>query len=534
MPAKSTKPTKSKKKNVNTRAVVNDRGAAADGAPEGWNVLVYMAADNNLKEESVYSLTEIREAIRKPELTVTVQLDSGDAVRLFEFEPIEPDDDGLGTFGIQNENGATPVKPKIKPLTAVGKSIISNPKILQRLSDAEMLEEFVNQKLSLKKNNLVVLSGHGSGAVGDFMTTNNPPNFLSIPDIRSVLSEARGKIDRKIEILGMDSCLMSMVEVCYELREEVQFLIGAEGFARNAGWPYRQILRAMQKDLTIAPKNLARKIVDQYIDFYSPYTMSGVSVDQSVCDLSQMNTLKDAVLGLADMLRDRFKEEVGLEPENRKIESIVLLAHWRAQSYKLEQYIDLWDFCSWLAKYCNEGDPIREKCQNVHLAINGKTDIIPQPPTSGTPAILLSCYSGGAFQYSKGLSIYFPWAKSDLDRSLPFYKELSFARDTHWADFLAIYGEQTQRKPNEDKTNKSAGGDKVLTPMSVEIEIGLGFLEGVRTNRLENTKTNRLENTKGGRAVFPMVKNPPDKFLKFDDDCVLEEEKTFISPAGTA
>ena len=78
---------------------------------------------------------------------------------------------------------------------------------------------------------IVVFSGHGSGATGDFLPDNDPPSALTIPKLgemlRSATQKLKDKLDRpQIDVLGMDSCLMSMVEVGYE----VQGLGGVHGW----------------------------------------------------------------------------------------------------------------------------------------------------------------------------------------------------------------------------------------------------------------------------------------------------------------
>ena len=64
----------------------------------------------------------------------------------------------------------------------------------------------------------------------------------------------------------------------------------------------------------------------------------------------------------------------------------IIVAHWRAQSYKYEQHTDLWDFCHLLGRACNrlkaakarltvEGDILTElilACEEVKDAIVGK------------------------------------------------------------------------------------------------------------------------------------------------------------------
>ena len=34
---------------------------------------------------------------------------------------------------------------------------------------------------------------------------------------------------------------------------------------------------------------------------------------------------------------------------------MIIVAHWRAQSFKFEQFTDLWDFCDQLQKTAHEG-----------------------------------------------------------------------------------------------------------------------------------------------------------------------------------
>ena len=69
---------------------------------------------------------------------------------------------------------------------------------------------------------------------------------LSIPEFRELLARVVAAKKQKIEILGMDTCVMSMIEVCYEVRNSVNCLVGAEGFEQNIGWPYQKILEELK------------------------------------------------------------------------------------------------------------------------------------------------------------------------------------------------------------------------------------------------------------------------------------------------
>jgi hypothetical protein len=155
----------------------------------------------------------------------------------------------------------------------------------------------------------VVLSGHGSGATGDFLTDLNPEDSLSIPELARIIETAQDRFkdtrertppDPLIAVLGMDSCLMSTAEVCFEVRDHVGFLVGSEGWVQNTGWPYHRVLEALFESprgkTTSAGKlggvsrnarRVAERVAKNYSSFYRDYEISGVSTDIAVCDLSE-------------------------------------------------------------------------------------------------------------------------------------------------------------------------------------------------------------------------------------------------------
>src|SRR5678810_520574 len=59
--------------------------------------------------------------------------------------------------------------------------------------------------------------------------------------------------------------------------------------------------------------------------------------------------------------------------------------------------------------------------------------------------VLKSCYSGAAYQYSYGVSVYFPWATV-----LAKYENLDFVTEPpgrRWLSFLLAYTQLTRREP---------------------------------------------------------------------------------------
>jgi len=308
---------------------------------------------------------------------------------------------------------------------------------------------------------MLILSGHGSGAVGDFLSDDNArrgqPGSLTIPRLATALDLAQkgdGKKEgdlaeplprellkspsgsRLLHVLGMDSCLMGMAEVGHQVQDWVDYLVGSEGFVPNAGWPYAHLLKRLKDRRDRTPERVAGWIVEDVLSHYDHYIPAGVSFDMAACDLKKLPDLAEAVKGLTKIL--------GARMDNRDdyIRDLVIVAHWRAQSYKFEQHTDLADFCDQLEQAASrfgkleELAQLRTACGKVTNAVKAAVD-----DRKG--------YCGAEFQHSHGLSVYFPWSASPSEKNaLKHYAKMSFPAESGWSDFLKVYLKRTQREGN--------------------------------------------------------------------------------------
>jgi hypothetical protein len=236
---------------------------------------------------------------------------------------------------------------------------------------------------------------------------------------------------------------MGMAEVAFEVRGFVDYLVGPEGFEPNTGWPYDEILTLLKGNPTA--KNLAKEIVDRYIDYYSSdYTLAEVSTDQTALDHTSRGQSKSKLdrcaeaLGGLDGLSGLLMKGLSNPDTALKVRDALVMAHWRAQGYKNEQHVDAYDFCDLLQEQLYKDELITEACRKVKRAIEGKDALV-----------LRSNYCGPAFQHSHGISIFFPWANitdavgvSEVDH----YRGLDFAKQTYWDEFLVTYHIATQRE----------------------------------------------------------------------------------------
>jgi hypothetical protein len=443
-----------------------------------WTIMLYLSGDNSLSQDMIRALNDIAAQGVPPKVAITIQYDPSAANRPTFVYAL-----AAGPPGPESEEETAELAARVKgtigpfPIPQHLKRVITD----EDSADPRTLADFIRRSTRAYPSTyrMLILSGHGSGAVGDFLTDQNArngqPNSLTIPQLRSALRLAEtgagagrhcGEAFKDAElasagephllhVLGMDSCLMGMAEVCHEVRGYVAYLVGSEGFVPNAGWPYAHLLQRLRqhcKDERLkTPEDMAKLIVDDVSSYYESHLPAGVSIDIAGCELKKLPSLTLALGKLAATLQGDLSDPV--------VRDLVVTAHWRAQSYKLEQHTDLKDFCDQLAEgalFVNRLKPIDasrrrsltkivKQCNEVGNAIG---DVV-----GGRQE-----FCGPEFQYSHGLSVYFPWSASDPE-SLEDYSRLAFASDeaSGWSAFLTRYLKATKRDPRCDDDHPADG-----------------------------------------------------------------------------
>ncbi len=409
-----------------------------------WTIMIYLAGDNNLSDEMIWALKEIYRVGSGGYCNIVVQFDpsaSANGPRRYDITKLE----GKGPSTC-DQDGILEIE-SIRETLVLPHGTHKAIKV-EDCADKRVLAHFVRWAIRKKRAHhyMLILSGHGSGVPGGILEDMNPSGRLTIPSLGRALSNAltppkrRGKgkqktRDRrpwpdKIDVLGLDSCTMSTIEVACEVLDSVRFLVASEGFVRNAGWPYHRLLELLREGPD--EKTLATRVVERFTTYYSDYISAGVSTDQAVTDLSAID---ETFINKMSDLSGVLKEE--LISGNTIVTRALVLAHWDAQSFNNEQHVDLFDFCKRLLFYV----PLKTKsvpCQKIRSICES---IVGEDWTKLVP---LSMYSGSAYQHAHGLSIYFPWAEFATD-----YSGLSFHERTKWGAFLRAYVDKTVREVRE-------------------------------------------------------------------------------------
>ncbi|MBA7646889.1 hypothetical protein ES703_54655 [subsurface metagenome] len=226
-----------------------------------------------------------------------------------------------------------------------------------------------------------------------------------MPELEYALSAINTQMGKKIDIVGMDACLMAMTEVAYQIKDYADILVTSEESEPFDGWPYDTILGELVGNPLISSGQLAVDIVDKYIFSY-PYG----NVTQSAIDLSYMDTLTSQLSNLALAIMD----------DSLTLKSKYILASVSSQYYGDIDFIDLYDFCNKLLAYSNSLE-VKNIALNIQQTLNY--------------AVIKSGYSGGSVSGSKGLSIYFPYIAYHY-----YYNYTNFSQDTLWDEMLSYLG----------------------------------------------------------------------------------------------
>ena len=433
-----------------------------------WTIMVYMAGDNNLSENMVYALDEIDKFRSK------LPKKDRDKINMLAFF------DGSSTTAPTYYIDYTPEKTLFHE---IGKKDLDSKDKGNTAQDGKnaasphSLINFVNWCVNTRKckaeNYAFIMSGHSSGFYGNSMMVDSGSNsHLTIFDLRWALEKIKKKYlgDKKIAILGFDSCLMSMLEIGYELKDVAKTIVASEGNLPNAGWGYVPMFEKLIKTLaahscekmeksSLSVKSAAKSLVEGFIEQQKNYAIGGRSVDLAAWDLDAVEAVVKALKKLADLLIEKLnlpklvkenkltREDVFVYEELKKV---ILQSHITSQTFMYNQCVDLKDFCEQLALECN--------CLEEHLSLMGVKSKAFKDITKKAgdvvkaigKCVLKSGFCGDEYQFSNGISLYFPWTGQVYVTAQNNYRHLNFVRGINSLQ-TEVAGLEKEKKETAEK-----------------------------------------------------------------------------------
>jgi hypothetical protein len=220
------------------------------------------------------------------------------------------------------------------------------------------------------------------------------------------------ELGRPLDLLGMDACLMSNLEVAYEVRASVQHIVGSEDVEPGAGWPYQTILAALNKQPAMDGEALAQAVVKRYVESYKD-DKGNWPVTQSAVATGGVETLSAALDELSGALRAEIDSGW---PQ-------LMSAQSNAVRFQFD-LLDLATLCDGLA-HSTLSDATKSAAARVKASL--KPD----------GYLLAEGHLGDDVEGCAGVSTYLP---APTDTISPYYKDLVFAKRHHWDELLHEYG----------------------------------------------------------------------------------------------
>jgi hypothetical protein len=292
------------------------------------------------------------------------------------------------------------------------------------------------------------------------------------------------------------------------------------------------ILDAFPEEMTKAQiRGMFIKMFEYCIYNSFDFQLAGYSADLTLCDLNRVHRLQEPMDRLAKALGNGLEQ--GKTADDMSIRDAILLAHWEAQSYYDENFTDLYDFCFRLTrqKTAPRKAKIRAAFAEIVKACNAVMDVLKRGAhRRDFGPIVRSAFCGPAYQYSHGLSVFFPWAEpigSNMwDQQ---YEGYELNQRTGWRTFLKTYfadtmrltqeAEHDTREPPKSLTQPNLDGQllKLLEQMSAGLLSGIEQLAGKVGPRdpLGGPKTGAGDPAGGGSDCVTIKNYPHFTGLQF-------------------
>lgn len=353
-------------------------------------------------------------------------------------------------------------------LNSIGSDLIADIGEVN-MGEAETLVDFVSWAASSypADNHVLIMSDHGMGWPGGWTdpapaqrdNSSNAPLTSAIKDDILYLNEIEDALRQiqsntnidKFELIGLDACMMSQMEVYTALAPYTKYAVGSEETEPGLGWAYSAFLSLMVYNPDLSTADLATNIVDSYVsqdqrvvddqaraEFLAQNSSGGgwfvnrMSAEQLSQQLEQNITLTAVNLenfqGLLDSL-NQFAYQL-----QRLDQRVVAQARSYTQSYTSifgsnapPSFIDLGHFVQLIYKNSNDPD-VRAAAENVVANLNN---------------VIVAEKHGPAKPGSTGIAIYYPNSQlySSAATGMASYTVIadSFSRSSLWDDFLGYH-----------------------------------------------------------------------------------------------
>ncbi|MFQ5862542.1 MAG: clostripain-related cysteine peptidase [Candidatus Brocadiales bacterium] len=384
------------------------RGFCGEGHIAKWTCIIYLAGDNFLDWFTAQNLEEMKRVGSNYDVRVVVLADRMDKHgHLYEVRK-----DYLVNLPLEA------VRPDWKD-----KEI--------NTGDPRTLSAFASWAVENlpAENYFLLLGGYGEGWTGllhDFDDSTGKVDILSLDEMEEALVNITKSIKKtngkdSIDILGLDTCYMGMVEVLYQIGDSARYVIVSENEEALDGWPYDKVIGAFIQDPTRSARGLASSVVDVYVDPVQDDKARKINniLTASLIDMKGFKELIPPLGALALELSDLLPLKIeDIFEVDRFTNTFTVSAHIAGRYVPYSVHYDLGEFLKALVIKLNRYPSLCAKAEGVMKAL---AEVVIKERHQDLIDRKLSL---------SGLAIY------SMGAELEAYSRLPFSQRTRWNNFV--------------------------------------------------------------------------------------------------
>ncbi|MCX6841144.1 MAG: clostripain-related cysteine peptidase [candidate division WOR-3 bacterium] len=366
-----------------------------------WTVGVYMCADNGMNDQADIDIAEMQQVGSTEEVNVVVQVDR--AAR----DPRH----GCYRYFIKKDGADT--------LAGLGDVDMADPTTLAGFAD------FLRRRYPAT-NYVLILWDHGNGwysgyrASAIFIDESHGHEMgVAGGEFAQAMAGVKQSLGKRVRILAFDACLMGMVEVAAEVRDDCDYMLGSEALVPTDGLRYDKFLDRLTSRPTRTPAELLPDVCRDYVEQYP-----GEEVTLSALDMRGV----DHAIGLT---KTTLSDSVG--PSNAELRaaraSVQTMPGWPF-------HVDLIHFFGLLA------------------------GTFPDSLLASFRSVVIANERSSGLENASGLAIWFPGNYLALKGSIASYMTLGFAGESGWPQFLNRYFGADDVKPGQPAITKVRQGSR--------------------------------------------------------------------------
>jgi len=172
--------------------------------------------------------------------------------------------------------------------------------------------------------------------------------YLNNQQLAEAMRQINEVLGQKLDILGMDACMMQMLEVGYQVRKYADYVVASQEVELAQGWDYSAFLAMLAKN-RLTPEQLAQNIVQTFGSYYGgKYSSFGYTQSAVKCDCLEL--LKANVDAIAQLIA-QAKATHGSVMRN-----IIYEARRASVQFNTPSFIDLSSFYDELLKRLSQSN----------------------------------------------------------------------------------------------------------------------------------------------------------------------------------